>query len=372
MQQLNREFRGKSSSSVSGQRRPSKEAKRSIVTRRLNIFLLASLFIVCGGASPDQGPPFRGVALHVGQIDSPAIYEKAVDEIAALGADTVEFALEFRQENAASASVYIDVRLSPSADKLAGLIQYAKGRKLRVVLMPVMLLEKIHGTEWHGVINPADWGEWFESYREALGYYARAAEAGRADVLVVGAELVSSERFKDEWVHTIADARRLFHGLLTYSANWDHYRKVPFWDHLDLVATNSYYKLGENRDVTVEQIVATWKRIQDDFLPWVREQHKPFIFTELGWFSAANAANEPWDYTKDELPIDIDLQRKLYQAFFEAWNGVPEMAGYMIWEWTPTNRGGLNDRTYTPQGKPAEHVLRQAFAQPRWKVADQK
>jgi hypothetical protein len=39
----------------------------------------------------------------------------------------------------------------------------------------------------------------------------------------------------------------------------------------------------------------------------------------------------------------------------------------MIWQWTP-NSGGRQDRGYTPRGKPAEDVLREWFAKPRWKV----
>jgi hypothetical protein len=39
----------------------------------------------------------------------------------------------------------------------------------------------------------------------------------------------------------------------------------------------------------------------------------------------------------------------------------------MVWEWTPGD-GGPNDRGYTPEGKPAEQVLRQWLAKPRWDV----
>jgi hypothetical protein len=119
--------------------------------------------------------------------------------------------------------------------------------------------------------------------------------------------------------------------------------------------------------VSVEEVVKNWKNIQKDFLPWVRSQHKPYMFTEVGWCSVANAAKEPWDYTQETVPLDLDLQRKLYAGFFQAWDGVPELGGYMIWEWTP-NFGGPDDRGYTPKGKPAEKILREAFAKPRWPV----
>lgn len=312
------------------------------------------------------GLPFRGVVLQVQRIDAPDVYQKAIDDIAALGADTVEIVVDSKQENGSSCAIFIDVRSTPTLEKLTSLIQYAKSKKLRVVLMPLVLLER-PDNNWRGTIKPDSWEEWFDSYRDMITHYAVAAENGHADVFLVGSELVSTERYKDEWLHNIDAVRKLYHGLLSYSANWDHYAKIPFWDHLDIISTNSYYKLGENHEVSVAEIVSRWKAIQKDLLPWVRSQHKPYMFTEVGWCSLANAAHEPWDYTKEAEPIDLDLQKKLYEGFFKAWYGVPELGGFMIWQFTP-HGGGPTDRGYTPIGKPAEAVLREWLAKPRWKV----
>jgi len=320
-----------------------------------------------GPAATYEGLPFRGLVLQVQRIDSPDVYQKAIDEIVALGADTVEIVVDSRQETVASTNIYVDVRNSPTLAKLTSLIQYAKGKNLRVVLMPIVLLDKPGPTDWRGKINPENWDEWFDQYRAMVEHYATAAADGHADVFVVGSELVSTEQYKDEWLHTIRDARGIFHGLLTYSANWDHYRNIPFWNQLDLISTNSYYKLGENKDVAVAEIVSRWQKIQKDQLPWLRMQHKPYMFTEVGWCSLENAAHEPWDYTKDTVPVDLELQKKLYEGFFQAWYGKPELGGFMIWQWTP-NGGGPRDRGYTPQGKPAASVLRQWLAKPRWTV----
>ena len=44
-----------------------------------------------------------------------------------------------------------------AAEKLAELIQHAKSKKLRVILMPIVLLDKPEGNEWRGTIKPPDW-----------------------------------------------------------------------------------------------------------------------------------------------------------------------------------------------------------------------
>src|SRR3712207_7890009 len=51
--------------------------------------------------------------------------------------------------------------------QLADLIGHAKSRNLRVVLMPIVLLDRPRGNEWRGVIKPESWDEWFERDRKS-------------------------------------------------------------------------------------------------------------------------------------------------------------------------------------------------------------
>src|SRR5204863_3540828 len=119
-----------------------------------------------------EGLPFRGVVLQVQRIDAPDVYYKAVDDIAGLGADTIEIVVDSKQENASSGLIFIDIRQSPTIEKLTALIQYAKSKHLRVVLMPIVLLQKPENNDWRGVIKPPSWDDWFISYREMVLHYA--------------------------------------------------------------------------------------------------------------------------------------------------------------------------------------------------------
>lgn len=320
-----------------------------------------------------EGLPFCAVGMQIQRTDWIERYKRNIDEIVSLGADTVKLVVDARQENGGSARIYIDLRMSPTVDQLADLIKYAKDRKLRVILMPIVLLDKPRNNEWRGKIAPlpdnGGWSEWWNSYRAMLEHFAHVAQNHQVDVLVVGSELVSTEEQIDQWRRTIKAVRKIYKGRLTYSSNWDHYREVKFWDQLDLIGMNSYWKFGEegsNPRPTVQHIEQEWARIQKDLLKFVRSQGKPLLFLEIGWFSQANVAYEPWDYTKDE-PIDLELQRRLYEGFFRSWWGKPELGGFSIWEWTP-GEGGPKDGGYTPKNKPAEQVLREWLAKPRWKV----
>jgi hypothetical protein len=313
--------------------------------------------------APMDGLPYRGVVIQVGRVDDLSGYERCIDEIAAVGADTVSIVVDVRQENGSSTQIFIDQRYTATAAQLTSLVKYAKSRKLRVLLMPIVLLHNPRGNEWRGTLKPESWDDWFASYREMIKHYAAVAQAGGVDIMVVGSELVSSESRLDQWSRTIRAVRNVFSGKVTYSANWDAYTRVPFWDQLDLVGMNSYYTLGNDNRVTVQEIVQRWRAIQRDLLAFRQRVDRPILFIEVGWCSLSNAASEPWDYTRTSLPVDLDLQRRLYEGFFQAWHGEPALGGFMVWEW-PMGDGGPADRGYTPENKPAEQVLRKWLGKP--------
>ncbi len=317
--------------------------------------------------TPLTGLPYRGAAMQIQRVDWIDKYEQSMDEIADRGLDTVLLVVDTRQENGTSARIYLDMRMTPTPEQLSRLIKHAKSRNLRVILMPVVLLDKPIGNEWRGTIKPAMWDDWFDSYREMITHFAWIAEGNGVNVLVVGSELVSTEGKTDEWTKTIKAVRAIFKGQLTYSSNWDHYTAVTFWNQLDLIGMNSYWKLGKDRHATVSDITDHWRAIQSDLIPFLKKEHKPLLFLEVGWCSLANAAHEPWDYTKDDEDVDLDLQKRLYEGFFQSWYGNEHLGGFMIWQWTPGD-GGPNDKGYTPENKPAEKVLEEWVRKPRWEV----
>jgi hypothetical protein len=294
-------------------------------------------------------------------------YRKSIDEIVDVGADTVLFVLDAKMENGTSSRIYLDMRLTPNPNQLGGLIDYAKSKKLRVVVMPIVLLDAAKGNEWRGTIKPDDWYGWWDSYRSMLYHYCWICEGHGADVLVIGSELVSTEQQIDQWRKTIGMVRDTFKGMITYSANWDHYKDIPFWNDLDLIAMNSYYKLGDNNKVTVDEIVKNWAPIQKNLHNFQQTIGRPLIFLEVGWCSQANAPSEPWDYTQETVSIDMAVQNRLYEGFFRSFHGVPWFGGFMIWEWPPGD-GGKDNRGYTPEAKPAEQTLRDWLAKPAWQV----
>ena len=275
-----------------------------------------------------------------------------------IGADTVELVVSARQENGTSARIFLDMRLTPTPEQLAELIHHAQEKKLRVVLMPIVLLEAPRGNEWRGTDQAGRRGR---SGSTATARWNTTtptiAEANHVDLLVVGSELVSTESHEagvgqDDQGHPRAVSRASSPTPPTGTTT----PRSPFWNKLDLIGMNSYWKLGENNKVPVEEIQARWRDIQKDLIAFSNKQGKPIILLEVGWCSLANAAHEPWDYTKSDEALDLEIQRKLYEGFFRSWYGNPNLGGFMIWEWA-LGDVAADDKGYSPTSKPAEKVL---------------
>jgi len=314
---------------------------------------------------------FNGVAMQLHDVWGADKYMKAIDRAKADGANTVLLVIPTFQENGKSVVIYLDERKTMSNGEIAKVIAHAKQLEMRVILMPIVLIEEALNDEWRGTIDPGDRvDKWFNSYRDMIRRFAELSRDSHVDVLVVGSELVSMQKHTQQWLDTIAMIRGVYSGYLTYSSNWDNYYHEdlkPIWQQLDFIGMNSYWTLGQNREVSVDDIVGKWREIQAKILEYQTEVHKPLILLEAGWCSLSNAAKDPWDYTQEQLPADTDLQRKLYEAFFKAWWNRSSMAGFCLWEWTTDPNP--NDKSYSPEGKPAEETMKTWYAKGPWDVA---
>jgi hypothetical protein len=213
--------------------------------------------------------------------------------------------------------------------------------------------------------RPAAWRQWERSYRRFLLIYARLAREIDADVLVLGTELSSVSTTRPDYWRGLADTvRTVYDGDLTYAANWhDEYREIGFWDVLDYVGVQAYFPLVEETDdPPLDTLRARWRAHSQTLKGVHRRTGKPVLFTEIGYRSAPNAAAAPWRWPEQDPGVapDSTLQARCYEAFLSTMSGVPWFAGAIIWKWHPSHS---SDRptAFTPQGKPAEAVLRHWF-----------
>lgn len=167
------------------------------------------------------------------------------------------------------------------------------------------------------------------------------------------------QRINEHWIELIRRVREIYRGRLTYGANFDNYRDVGFWRHLDLIGINGYFPLrnhlnrelsdGEKSDVFRE----SWRTIFEDIRRFRREQEiegMPFMFTELGYTFRESSTVEPWAHggfsvvgwgvsrrrlvVWKELPLDYDERRLAVEALRQVHAESAErlLTGILYWK----------------------------------------
>ncbi len=228
---------------------------------------------------------------------------------------------------------------------------------------------------WPGDIDmgsAADWDAWFASYTRFLLHYAQVAETGRFDGLCIGTELLhaTAPAHEKAWRGLIKQVRRVYHGPLTYAANWSgEYQQIRFWDALDYVGIQAYFPLSAAPSPPLDTLLRGWQPHLRALAAWQKKIGKPVVFTEVGYKNTADAAARPWEWPARTTPApapDNATQARCYEALFRACWGQPWLNGVFIWKWYPglaADGPARRHADFTPQHKPAEAVLTRWYAQ---------
>jgi hypothetical protein len=312
--------------------------------------------------------PVLGFGINAHHISDLSLYLDSVDAIASLGANTLLLVTPMYQDHVDSSEIRLNTVKCPTNVQLSTILQRARRRGLQTVLLPIVLIESPGEKDWRGVLKPKDPQAWWASYDCFIDYFLEIAVANSVDVFSVGSELNGTEHETQRWRGIIDRVRQRFKGRLTYTANWDRYEAVDFWQLVDFISVSSYFELApENPDAPLAELTRAWRIQRNRMLAFARAEHKPLVLMELGYPSLPWAAAHPWDYVaRDNAKVDQAAQARCYRAFFDAWTdsflmpGSPAI-GFNCYKWDPYSRGGADDTGYGVRGKPALAIIRRAF-----------
>ena len=274
------------------------------------------------------------------------------------------------QERASSTEIGVDTTKGWYSESHAGirrLARQADALGMDVILKPHLWVGGYDETQNRSEIgfeSEARWRKWEANYRRFLMTYARLAAAVDADVLVLGTELTRAATERPGfWRDLAADAGSVYDGDLTYAANWhEAYQRIQFWKALDYVGVQAYFPLTDAESPGLDTLRAGWAPHQAALARVHERTGRPVLFTEVGYRSAVGAAEAPWTWPErdDGATPDSALQARCYQAFLSTVARASWMKGGIIWKWHPPSE--IEGPTaFTPQGKPAEAVLRRWF-----------
>ncbi|MDR1642072.1 MAG: 1,4-beta-xylanase [Clostridiales bacterium] len=275
------------------------------------------------------------------------------------GCDTAVIAFEALQDTPQSEEINYKGPFIPTRDELLDLIAYAHSIGLRVFLKPML---NCKNGVWRAHINFFDlevvcepkWSKWFESYEKYLLFAAEIAESSGCECLIIGCEMVQTERKETYWRELIAQARKVYKGLLAYNTDKYQETEVKWWDALDVISSSGYYPFGK------------WEENLDRIEAVVKKFGLPFFFAECGCMCQKGCSVAPNDWTyKGEL--DLDEQARYFAEMFSACEKRDWVGGFVFWTWlsfavngTPGDAPEKN-AGYGVFSKPSEKVIRQWY-----------
>lgn len=249
-----------------------------------------------------------------------------------------------------------------------GISQYSRelqSKGIKIMMKPQIWIWGGGFTGYLKMDTEENWKLLESSYEKFILLYAKAAEEVNADILCIGTEL---EKFvmsrPDYWSSLIQKIRKIYKGKLTYAANWDEYKRVPFWSQLDYIGIDAYFPLSEEKTPTVEQFEKGWKKHKTEIKKIQSHYKKPILFTEYGYRSVDFTGKEPWDSKRVEGSVNLEAQKNGLQAIHNQFWMEDWFAGGFLWKWFHRHDrvGGEKNNRFTPQNKPAEELMKKLYA----------
>jgi len=238
---------------------------------------------------------------------------------------------------------------------------------LRVMLKPQLWIWRGEFTGHLEMESEAAWKEFETGYRRFILDYAQLAAQKEVALFCIGTELENFIVIRPKyWQQLINEIREIYKGPITYAANWDEYKRVPFWAELDYIGIDAYFPVSELKTPTEQDARAGWDRWKEEMSSVSRLSQRPVLFTEYGYRSMDFAGKEPWLASRGEQKVNLDAQAHLLTALYEELWDEPWFAGGFLWKWflEHDRSGGPDNDRFTPQNKPATLVVQYYYEKP--------
>lgn len=215
----------------------------------LSILICVVLFQSC----TSQIEKINGVSFVASRDSISEKHVKPVKNIHANYASLMPFALLKAID---SSTIYYNPNRQWFGETEAGLKQYAKHLRAQHIKLMVKPQIWVWNGEFTGTIkmaNEADWQELEKTYSKFILEFARVSQDLNAEIFCIGTELEFFVKHRPEyWKQLIVEVRNVYKGKLTYAANWDEFKRTPFWKDLDYIGIDAYFPLTEEKTPSVQ------------------------------------------------------------------------------------------------------------------------
>lgn len=251
----------------------------------------------------------------------------------------------------------------------AGAKQYSeelRKQNIKIMIKPHIWIRHGEFTGFLDMKSEEDWIKFEETYTNFILEYADLAEEINAEIFCIGTELENFvTKRPDYWNSLITKIKTKYKGKLTYAANWDEYKRTPFWGKLDYIGIDAYFPVTDEQTPTLEKSLEGWKNHKTVIKSFSDKFQRPVLFTEYGYRSVDYSGKEPWKFDRTMTEVNLDAQVNLSKALYETFWNEDWFAGGFVWKWfiNYDTSGGKENNQYTPQNKPVEQVIKTYYTQ---------
>lgn len=250
----------------------------------------------------------------------------------------------------------------------SGAKQYAEQLKIKgikIMLKPQIWVWRGEFTGYIKMETEVDWKTLEEAYSKFILEYADLANEINAELFCIGTELeLFVENRPKYWDNLITEIKKRYKGKLTYAANWDEFKRTPFWNRLDFIGVDAYFPVSISKTPTVEECLKGWNAHKETIKGMSLKYNKPILFTEFGYRSVDFSGKEPWRSDRSMTSVNLEAQTNTTKALFDTFWKEEWFAGGFIWKWYHDHEtsGGKNNSRFTPQNKPVEELIKAHYA----------
>jgi Glycoside Hydrolase Family 113 len=331
---------------------------------RISVFFFLSIFFFSCAVTIPKKQMINGVSF-VASRDS--VNNSHIDPIVSLNANYAAIMPFGFVRNLKHPDIIFDTNRQWYGETKAGAKQYIevlKTKHIKIMLKPQIWVWRGEFSGHIKMNSEENWKILETSYSKFILDYAQVAQDYNVELFCIGTELEKFiENRPEYWKQLIAEIKTVYKGKLTYAANWDEYKRTPFWSDLDYIGIDAYFPVSDNKTPTVEDCKAGWQEHKALIQTYSKQFNKPVIFTEFGYRSVDFTGKEPWKSDRDITQVNLEAQTNATKALFEEFWNEDWFAGGFIWKWYHNHHsaGGENNTRFTPQNKPVEDVVREAY-----------
>lgn len=244
-------------------------------------------------------------------------------------------------------------------------ITLARKAGLKIMLKPHLW---VIGQGWAGDLSYPNQDQldiWMASYTRYVLHFAQIAQELNVEMISIGTEIRQIAKTNEiYWTELIRNIRKIYQGHLTYSANWDNYENISFWDELDYIGIDAYFPISDSKSPSKSELVEKGSITKQKIESFSKIHLKKVLFTEFGFESKDYCTSGHWIKNRETKFPSQDCQANAYSSIFNLYWDEDWFVGGFAWKWHFNHEevGGATNTDFTPQNKLAEKILKNQYS----------